>query len=98
MTIQTRITNESWLTIPEPDNDNYDRLTVSHEPTLAKLTDLINRGEIPRYRKPGDVVMEVDDDGKHVFIMTWGSRDVAQEWIDFCATTSSFISGEIIET
>lgn len=97
MTIQTRILFDSWLTLPEPENDNFDRLTVAHEATRSVIADLITRGELERYRKPGDVIMETTPDG-NMFTMTWSSRAVAQEWLDYCATGSGYISGEIIET
>lgn len=97
MTITTKTLHEKWMKMPEPENANYDRLTAPHAPTRDKMAELIERGELERYRKPDDVIFEETPDCNSI-TMTWKSREVAQEWLDFVSPMEGFISGEVIET
>jgi hypothetical protein len=60
------------------------------------MISLITRGEMNRYRLPGDVIFEETPEG-NTKTMLWRSRAAAQEWLDFATTENGFISGEITE-
>lgn len=87
--------------IPLDLSPNFDRLSGLHAPTLELHTDLINRGELPRYRG-SETQIEVTDDAI-IVTMIWSSRAVAQEYTDrvnefvTSATTALMRSIEIVE-
>lgn len=63
----------------------FDRLNPAiHPDGREKLIDLVNRGELPRYR--GDETQIVVTDTEITVTMTWQSLSVAQEYLDFCVT------------
>lgn len=60
---------------------NFDRLSNPHEPTRRLHEDLINRGELPRYR--GDETQITVTDDAITVVMEWKSLAVAQEYTDY---------------
>ena len=61
-----------------------DRLSHPDEITRVKLSELIDRGELPRYR--GDEVTFDRTDTGFTITMQWNSQAVAQEYADFCSS------------
>jgi hypothetical protein len=80
-----------------------DRLAHPDEITRVKLAELITRDELPRYR--GDEVTFDRTDTSFTITMLWKSREVAQEYADFCSSSvpsypddeEFLISVEVIE-
>ena len=75
-----------------------DRIVHPDEITRPFLLDLINRGEIPRYR--GDEVEFSGTENTIIITVKWNSREVAQEYADFCTANTGpdyFISVEVVE-
>ena len=65
---------------------DLDRFAHPHELTRAFLTDMVNRGELPRYR--GSEVQFITTPTSLEIIMEWKSREVAQEYVDFVNANS----------
>ena len=75
-----------------------DRLAHPDEISRAKLTDFVNRDELPRYR--GDEIEFAQSETEITITMQWKSREVAQEYADFCTANidAEFLkSVEVIE-
>ena len=66
---------------------DLDRFAHPHEPSRIFLTDMVNRGELPRYR--GSEVQFITTPTSLEVIMEWKSREVAQEYVDFVNATSN---------
>lgn len=96
MFFQTKILYRTWIQNVEPTSPKFDRLKAPHGPARDKMISLISRGKMNRYRLPGDVIFEETPEYNSK-TMLWGSREVAQEWLDFASTDRGFISGEITE-
>ena len=85
-------------TYPLDKTPGLDRLAHPDEITRTLLIDLVNRGELPRYR--GDEVEFGISDTELTITMQWNSRAVAQEYADFCTANTVadfFKSVEVIE-
>lgn len=90
--------------VPLDLSPDFDRLNPSiHDEGKSKLADLVNRGELPRYRG-AETQITVTDESITV-VMEWKSRAVAQEYVDFCQSWSTandpnqlMRSIEIVET
>jgi hypothetical protein len=99
MTIYTKILLQPNMvnTKPEAETPNWDRYDWPHEATRNKMISLIERGEMERYRTDSNHKVEITSEAL-IVTLPWASRAGAQEWLDFCAASDPFISGEIIET
>jgi hypothetical protein len=99
MTISTKILFHPNITHKKPGADvpNWDRYNWPVDVTRIKMIELIERGEMERYRTDSNQNVEITDEAL-IVTLPWKSREVAQEWLDFCATSELYLSGEIIET
>jgi hypothetical protein len=67
--------------IPMDLSPEFDRTAHRHEASRVKLTDLVERNELPRYR--GDETEIIRNDNEIVVKIAWNSQAVAQEYADW---------------
>ena len=68
-------------TYPMDFSPDFDRTKHAHLPSVPKLVDLVERGELPRHRGAETKIVRTDD--ALIVTIAWKSQAVAQEYADW---------------